>query len=155
MLNCFFKLKCTQLTSLFVIFFFFPPVHQKFLQWNTCGWVREYSRWELHHCLVLPHCVHLCYWRDGWRPAGEPAGDQIRKVGMRGGSFRSAFERVVRSRWPCLCAGKGLWWELLCWCLLGALWWASAGPAGCLPWSSLDASSRGCTQVGSSRSRRN
>lgn len=90
----FFKIKCTQLTYLFVVPHP-PPAHKKILQWNTCRRLWEYSRWELHHCLVLPHCVHLCYWRDDRCPAGGPAGHQIWKVSVRDGSLRHALSAFL------------------------------------------------------------
>lgn len=69
-------------------YFYFPPVHQKILQWDTYRRLRVDSRWELHHCLVLLHRVHLCYWRDDRCPAGEQAGHQIREVSVCDGSWR-------------------------------------------------------------------
>lgn len=79
----------------FLLFLFFLLAHQKILQWNTCWGLREYSRWELHHCLVLHHCVHLCYWRDDRCPVGGPASHQIWKVSVRDGSLRHALSAFL------------------------------------------------------------
>lgn len=80
---------------------YFPPVHQKILQWNPYRRLWVDVRWELHHCLVLPDRVHLCYWWDGRCHAGEQAGHQIWKVSVRDGSLRYALCLFKMTVCPC------------------------------------------------------